>query len=249
MLNIYKIDIEYNNFLRSFDNKVSKNYDEKERRPYIGLLISINDFYYFAPLSSPKAKHKKMNNMLDFEKIENGKYGAINFNNMIPVKLNFAEPIIIKNEKDLKYKDLLNNQYLWINKNEAKLTKKAKKLYDLYKNNKLDNFVKSRCCNFTLLEEKCELYIPEFYIYQDKEQGKLELFTEEKNEDRYNLYGKIEVPNNQIGIVIGVKQLSDKTTFALIDEEDKNQSFYSTITNKVYETINKLNEEVQSISQ
>ena len=160
MLNIYKIDIEYNNFLRNFDNKVSKNCDEKERRPYIGLLINIDDFHYFAPLSSPKEKHKKMSNVLDFEKIDNGKYGAINFNNMIPVKLNFVEPIIIKNEIDLKYKNLLNNQYLWINKNENKLIKKAEKLLKLFKTNKLNDKIKNRCCNFSILEEKCKLYTP-----------------------------------------------------------------------------------------
>ena len=160
MLNIYKIDIGYNNFLRSYDSKVSKNYDDKERRPYIGLLLSINNLDYFAPLSSPKAKHKKMSNMLDFEKIDNGKYGAINFNNMIPVKLDFAKPVVIKDEKDVKYKDLLKNQYIWINKNESKLIKKAGKLLKYFKENRLNSKIKERCCDFKLLEEKCKLYIP-----------------------------------------------------------------------------------------
>lgn len=40
---------------------------------------------YFAPLSSPKQKHLKMKNDIDFYKLSNGKLGAINFNNMIPV--------------------------------------------------------------------------------------------------------------------------------------------------------------------
>lgn len=40
---------------------------------------------YFAPLSSPKPKHKRMKNMIDFFKIKDGELGAVNFNNMIPV--------------------------------------------------------------------------------------------------------------------------------------------------------------------
>ena len=43
---------------------------------------------YFAPLSSPKPKHKNMKNTLDFFKIKNGELGAVNFNNMIPVNKN-----------------------------------------------------------------------------------------------------------------------------------------------------------------
>lgn len=249
MLKFYTLDNKYNNYLKSFDRNVMSNYNTNTERPYVGLLFKIKNFNYYAPMTSPKPKHLTMKNMLDFEKIDNGLYGAINLNNMIPVRQKVLSYIDIDSITDIQYKNLLNNQFRWISKNNERIIDKANKLYDFFVSNTLNNSIKNRCCNFTLLEEKCKLYIPEFYIYQDKEQGKLELFTEEKNEDRYNLYGKIEVPKDQIGIVIGVKQLSDKTTFALIDEDDRNRSFYSTITNKVYETINKLNEEVQSISQ
>jgi len=36
-----------------------KAYDIKEKRPFIGIILKINDINYFAPLSSPKEKHKK----------------------------------------------------------------------------------------------------------------------------------------------------------------------------------------------
>jgi len=51
---------------------------------------------YFAPLSSPKPKHLKIKSKLDFLKIDNGKLGAINFNNMLP----FTENNIIKIDLD-----------------------------------------------------------------------------------------------------------------------------------------------------
>ena len=40
---------------------------------------------YFAPLSSPKEKHSRLKNTLDLLKIDGGKFGVINFNNMIRV--------------------------------------------------------------------------------------------------------------------------------------------------------------------
>ena len=40
---------------------------------------------YYAPLSSPKEKHIKLKPKLGLLKINYGKYGVINFNNMIPV--------------------------------------------------------------------------------------------------------------------------------------------------------------------
>ena len=62
---------------------------------------------YFVPLSSPKEKHLKMKNTLDFLKLDNGKLGAINFNNMIPVTgnnytlVNFDKEN--KSASDIKY--------------------------------------------------------------------------------------------------------------------------------------------------
>ena len=84
-LSIVTIDKEYCNYLRTFDKRVSYNYGTKENRPYVGVLFMVNGLEYFAPLSSPKPKHLKMKNGLDFLKLDDGKLGAINFNNMIPV--------------------------------------------------------------------------------------------------------------------------------------------------------------------
>ena len=85
-LRIVRVDSDYCDYLRKFDNKVAYNKNEKELRPFIGILFEINECEYFAPLSSPKPKHKNMKNTIDFLKIKNGELGAVNFNNMIPVK-------------------------------------------------------------------------------------------------------------------------------------------------------------------
>lgn len=82
-LKIYFIDSEYIEYLRKYDERVA--YNKIPNRPYIGVVYTYNNFNYFAPLSSPKPKHVIMsNNVIDIFKINDGKFGVINLNNMIP---------------------------------------------------------------------------------------------------------------------------------------------------------------------
>jgi len=45
-----------------------------------------------------------------------------------------------------------------LNRNNKDVKGKAIKLYEMYKNNRLPERIRIRCCNFTLLEEKCKEY-------------------------------------------------------------------------------------------
>ena len=56
-LMLVRLDTEYCDYLRKFDDKVPYNYNEKELRPFVGVLFRIDKLMYFAPLSSPKPKH------------------------------------------------------------------------------------------------------------------------------------------------------------------------------------------------
>lgn len=159
---IVQVDYKYCNYLRNFDERVPFNSGVKRNRPFIGVLFQVNDIEYFTPLSSPKEKHKKMKNTIDFIKIDNGNLGAINFNNMIPIKKECYEEINLmaktKNEAENKYYHMLYLQLIWLNRNYIRVTKKAHNLYYFYKANKLKENVSKRCCNFSLLEEKCHEY-------------------------------------------------------------------------------------------
>jgi len=110
---------------------------------------------YFALLSSPKSKHLKLKAKIDFLKIDNGRLGAINFNNMLPVteknivELDLEKECLTKSEE--KYTKLLKEQIYWLNRN-------SEKLYNKYITGKLDEKIGSRCCDFKLLEEKCIKY-------------------------------------------------------------------------------------------
>lgn len=165
MYNKFKIviiDTNYCDYLRQFDSKVPYNAFDKKLRPFIGILFMVNEIEYFAPLSSPKEKHKTLKNTLNLLKIDNGNLGVINFNNMIPVKKdNYIYYDLYKkniNGPELQRNMLLRKQLRWITKQHKSVRDKSYILYKLYKENKLHENIKNRCCNFPLLENKCNEY-------------------------------------------------------------------------------------------
>lgn len=155
-LKLYYITDDYIDYLRQYDKKVF--YNKNNKRPYIGVVLKYNNYNYFAPLASPKTKHKTMNSKtLDIFKIKQGELGIINLNNMIPTPqkcLNLVLPTI----KDKNYKALLEKQITYINVHKEKLYKKAIKFYNLYQNNKLNQNIMKRTCDFNLLEIKSVIY-------------------------------------------------------------------------------------------
>ena len=148
-LKLYKVSADYLDSIREIEPKVSLL---KERRPFLGILITIDSNNYLAPLTSPKPKHKTMKNLEDFIKIDSGNYGAINLNNMIPVPETKYEEININEEKDNFYKILLQNQLTWCNKNKEIIIKKAENLRNKKLNEKLRKELNDRICDFEKLE-------------------------------------------------------------------------------------------------
>ena len=160
---IVHVNSDYCDYLRKFDSKVSYNKGSKKLRPFVGILFKIDKWEYFAPLSSPKPKHKLMKNRLDFFKIKNGELGAINFNNMISVtKSNYTEIDLHNTNLDIeerKYQNMLKEQLSWLNAHSNQIKDRLYKLYERYKTNKLSTHIRNRCCNYPLLEEKSLEYV------------------------------------------------------------------------------------------
>lgn len=153
---LYYISDNYIDYLRQFDNKI--RFNKSNRRPYVGIVYTYNNFNYFAPLATPKQKHKYINkHAIDIWLIKDGKLGVINFNNMIPAPINELTEII-PTITDKKYKNLLVNQLSEINKNREIISKKIRHFQHQYNNNRLDSNILKRCCDFRLLEQKCKDY-------------------------------------------------------------------------------------------
>lgn len=129
-IKIVKVNSNYCDYLRKFDNRVVYNAGNKELRPFVGILFKIDKCEYFAPLSSPKEKHKKLKNTIDLLKINNGEYGVVNFNNMIPVT---QENYIVfdLNDKPTNKQEkfrivLLRNQLRWLTTHKKRYISKIK---------------------------------------------------------------------------------------------------------------------------
>ncbi len=133
----------------------NKKQGQQNSRKYIGVVLHIGGIDYFAPLSSFKDKHKRMNEALDFVKIKN--YSVINLNNMFPVPGGCYSYVDISMEQNPKYKSLLLAEYRFIKSIQEKIRKNAATLYNLKTKGEKSALTK-RCNDFLLLEDLCKKY-------------------------------------------------------------------------------------------
>lgn len=185
-MKLYCLDKEYVEYLRKNDSRVPSLNDRehKERRPFIVTKIQINSMNYYLPLTSPKEKHKTMRNQIDFQKIDNGELGAINFNNMIPAHNEFAMLLNLESLEngtcdDKKYAELLRHQLQWIGDNQKEIENKALNLYTLRIENKLKPNVEKRCVDFKFIE-KCAIEYHNAFI-KHKIEEQVEIHVDTKN--------------------------------------------------------------------
>lgn len=123
-LKIYYLDENYINYLRQFDTKVA--YNKNQTRPYIGVVYSFNGYNYFAPLSSPKPKHLSMSEKtIDIFKIDRGKLGIVNINNMIPTPIECISEVLPTLKENDTYKTLIKKQTTFLNDNKNSLFRKV----------------------------------------------------------------------------------------------------------------------------
>lgn len=153
-MNFYRITDDYIKFLKQIDHRILNNYNENQKRPYCGVIITINIHQYFAPLSSYKPKkHDKIRNntiVKVYGKDKTEKLAVIHLNNMFPIIPTEIERMDFSLEED-KYKVLLEKEYSYLISNQEEIKTKALKLYnDVTKGS---SFLKRLSCDFTLLEQ------------------------------------------------------------------------------------------------
>lgn len=160
----YMVDPDYCDHLRKTDPCIPFTMDTKMTRPVVGIVFKVNNFHYYAPLTSPKPKHLHMKNQIDFLKINGGEWGAVNFNNMIPVPESCLTKVEMRlldtdTKADADYKRLLSNQLSWCNSHKDNIIRQAEKLYKTITTGKPYGNLAARCCNFSLAEKQCLSYI------------------------------------------------------------------------------------------
>lgn len=152
-LKFYTINDNYINYLSKFDNHVSWN--KQQKRPYLGIVLKIEKYLYFAPLYSYKTRYDKYKDNPSFIRIENRKgkrVSIIRFAEMIPVPKESIK-ILDFDERGEKYRDLLQAEIDFINKNKTIIYAKARKMYKNVVITKIPFYI-NIACNFKLLEQK-----------------------------------------------------------------------------------------------
>lgn len=159
-LQIYRISIDYIKYLYQFDKKVQYNESEAddytERRHYIGIVIKVGEYDYFAPLESPKPNHKNLKSNVHIMKINGGNDGLIAFGDMLPINSSELISFDFNNESQF-YQNILKRQFIFCNNNRQAIEEHAKGTYEKVVIEK-SKFHKKVCCDFKLLEEKCKEY-------------------------------------------------------------------------------------------
>lgn len=148
-LSLFTVDLKYVRNLANHDKtgnvrSISPQIG-KSARPFLGVIVICDDKQYCVPLSSPREKHKKMNNDVDFSKIYDSKgklIGVLNFNNMIPIREDVIRKIDLKihhgdTSDIIGRKNIMINQLTACQQDCGAITKKANKLYRLVESGKV----------------------------------------------------------------------------------------------------------------
>lgn len=157
-LKFYTIDEPYVDYLAPSSPHLFRNArrDQGNSRKYVGIVLQVNGFNYFVPLSSYKPKHQKMKNGLDFLKIKD--YAVLNLNCMIPVPDGAFHEVVFADEKDLRYRSLLQAEYRVVKQMSERIEKNALNLYKHKLENGVATKLAARCNDFAKLEELCKSY-------------------------------------------------------------------------------------------
>lgn len=163
---LYKVDMKYIRNLHNKDDKVPSVSPQigKDSRVFVGIVLICGEHKYCIPLSSPKDKHNRMKDSMDFSKIVvDGKLlGVLNFNLMIPIEEAQLQPIdIITRRRDRarisSYKEKCRKELLCCQEHSEIICNKANILYKKYMSG--DDFRgKNRCLNYPILEKECNRY-------------------------------------------------------------------------------------------
>lgn len=172
-MKLYNISDEYVEFLRE---KYPRVYSNKEgtrihTRKYLGIVLEIDGYKFYIPLSSPK-KHdytdigdgKKIIRkdsliVMRIVSVKDGKKelkGTLQIGTMIPVPDSEIKLYDLEGEKDSLYKDLVLEELIFIRKNEEKIKKNARILLSKKKAGDNSNKVVANCLDFISICSECD---------------------------------------------------------------------------------------------
>ncbi|MBO4904121.1 MAG: type III toxin-antitoxin system ToxN/AbiQ family toxin [Lachnospiraceae bacterium] len=171
---VYSVSDAYISYLREHEPNVYSNKEDNRThtRKYIGIVIEMNGFNYYIPMSSPKDSDyqvagdgkvikKSIVPIMRITEKSNGVKelkGTLRISHMIPVPEAELTLYDLDHEEDLDYKALVSAEIIFIRKHADKIRDNAELLYkQKMKNDETAGYVKS-ALNYLELEKLCQQY-------------------------------------------------------------------------------------------
>ena len=142
-------------------------------RKYLGVVLQIGRYNYYVPISSPKDSDYQIagatkvikKSIVPIIRIvvknsagEKELKGTLRISHMIPVSESELELYDLENESDDTYKDLVQNEMIFIRKSREKIASNAKLLYkQKVANDTTAGYVKS-ALDYQAIEVLCDLF-------------------------------------------------------------------------------------------
>lgn len=158
-LKFYEVDSEYIKYLKeNGDNRIPNIEYEKHKKFFCGIVLTINNFNYFAPVSSYNKKAHTVFLIMDKDKQtkELSPISSLRFSFMFPCPIQYLSQKDFSKE-DVKYQVLLRKELYYCNINREKIKKLAKQVYKL--GMKEESRIRFNICDFKKLEERCLEYM------------------------------------------------------------------------------------------
>ena len=175
---LYSVSDEYIEYLRAIFPNVYSNKETTRvhTRKYVGIVLRLENYHYYIPMSSPKETDYQIAGENQVIKksivpiirivVKNSKgqrelKGTLRISHMIPVPPSELHLYDIENEKDDTYKDLVQNEMIFIRKNQDNNLANARLLYKQKAENDLSaGYVKS-ALEYKALEKLCRDFVSE----------------------------------------------------------------------------------------
>ena len=175
---LYSVSDEYIDYLRAvFPNVYSnKETTRVHTRKYVGIVLRLENYHYYIPMSSPKESDYQIAGEKKVIKksiipiicivVKNSRgqkelKGTLRISHMIPVPPSELQLYDIENEPDDTYKDLVQNEIIFIRKNQDNNLANARLLYKQKAENDLSaGYVKS-ALEYKALEKLCRDFVSE----------------------------------------------------------------------------------------
>ena len=172
---IYSVSDRYISYLREkFPNVYSNKMDTRiHTRKYLGVVLQVGEYKYYIPMSSPKQTDYQIagDNMVIKKSIvpimrvvvkntkgERELKATLRLSHMIPVPASELELYDLDNEPDTAYKDLVQNEIIFIRKNQEKISANAQLIYKQKSENDTSAKYVMSALDYKALEEMCDKF-------------------------------------------------------------------------------------------